>query len=121
MSFENTAGIGVSNHYGPRDSGGTFGVNGELDSFSINLDGENLGFDFPISNHTTMPGVKTVITGIYDDLATGAITTLTIGGVDVSAATSKAPVVLAEDNTGAVVIAGPTAGTVLIKFMKYKG
>lgn len=37
MAFENSAGIGVSNYYGPRDAGGTVGFDCDMDELSLEL------------------------------------------------------------------------------------
>lgn len=125
MSYETSAfGAGdganvtsdVSNHYGQRAAGGQSGSTthkGLYSEFNINVDADGLNSDFPI---VTGALIKEVVS----DFATGAITTLTIGGVDISAA-DGAPlndVALADTNTGAVVLAGPTAGTVTIRYLK---
>lgn len=125
MSFETSAfGAGdgsnvtgdVSNHYGQRDIGGTSGVSkqtGYYEEYTINVDSEGLGSTLPIT-------VGAIVTEVISDFATGAITTLTVGGVDISAAdgTSTNNVELAASNTGAVVLAGPTAGNVVLRYLK---
>jgi hypothetical protein len=49
MSFENTAGLNVNNHYGVRDTGGSVGVEQSKDSLvklSVQLTGASLNDDF---------------------------------------------------------------------------
>jgi len=49
MSYENTAGIGVNNQYGPRNTGGALGVEHSQDSvmtFTYDLTGEMLNSGF---------------------------------------------------------------------------
>lgn len=116
MSYEKMRIRKVYNHYGARDTGGTQGVNPDVGAFSINVDGSRLPFIFPVTKEA---GV--LITGIVKAQATGNITKLTIGGVDVSGATESAPVKLPKDNTGVVVLEGPTAGTVLVKYIRFMG
>lgn len=106
----------VSNHYGQRAVGGQSGSTrqtGLYSEFNINVDADGLNSNFPI---VTGALIKEVVS----DFATGAITTLTIGGVSVAAADGSAlnDVELADTNTGAVVLAGPTAGTVTIRYLK---
>jgi len=118
--FGNAAGSNVTtdvnNHYGQRVSGGQEGViktDGLYSEYKINVDSDRLGFAFPVLNGA-------LIKEIVSDFATGAITTLTIGGVDVSGADGSDlnDVELASSNTGAVVLAGPTAGSVIIRYLK---
>lgn len=116
MGYETMRVRGVSNHYGPRKTGGTQGVNPDFAGYSINFDGPRLNFILPVSKECA-----TVVTGINKALVTGAITTLTVGGVDVSGATAAAPVVLPKGNTGVVVATGPTAGTLIIAYKKFMG
>ena len=116
MSFENSAGLGVNNHYGPRKVGGEEGnikTEGAYNEYSINVDSDNLSFKFPV-----LQGA--VITEVIDNFATGAITTLTVGGVDISGADGSqlTYVDVASSNTGDVVIAGPTAGTVIVRYLR---
>lgn len=106
----------VNNHYGQRDIGGTSGVSkqtGYYEEYTINVDSEGLDATLPIT-------VGAIVTEVISDFATGAITTLTVGGVDISGAdgTSLNNVELAASNTGAVVLAGPTAGNVVIRYLK---
>lgn len=116
MGYETMRLRGVSNHYGARDTGGTQGVNPDYAGYSINFDGPRLNFILPVSAECA-----TVITGVNSALTVGAITALTVGGVDVSAATEDAPIVLPKGNTGVVVATGPTAGTLIIKYSKFMG
>ena len=51
MSFENSAGLGVSNHYGPRVTGGTDGnikTEGLYNEYAFDLGTNKIGFEFPI-------------------------------------------------------------------------
>lgn len=105
----------VNNHYGAFNRGGTKGVTkteGLYSEFAINVDEDGLPTKFPIVKGA-------LVKEIVSDFATGAITTLTIGGVDVSAADGAAAndVELASSNTGEIVLAGPTAGTVVIRYL----
>lgn len=118
MAYEQTS-INVVNHYGPRGTGRTKGVLpsvGAESQFSVNFDGEAdpRQFKFPV-------GVKCYVTGVVTAGATGTVSACTVGGVAVLAATEAAPVVIPANNTGVVVVTGATAGTVLIKYLKYIG
>lgn len=119
MSFESNSGLGVSNHYGPRDTGGTEGIvrtEGTSNEFMKDLDSAGLSFGFP-SPATGKPSVW--VTEVDISQVTGTVSAQTIGGVDVSAATSEAPVEVPAGNSGVIVLTGATGGNVLIKYKKY--
>lgn len=119
MAFENSAGINVSNFYGPRGSAGSEGVTkteGIRNEFIKDLSDSGLSFGFPV------PGVdKPVhyVTGVDTSQAVGTVTATTIGGVNIATATEAAPVAIQNGNTGVVAITGATGGMVVIKFNKY--
>ena len=119
-NFEDSAGLNVNNHYGPRDSGGTEGVTkteGVNNEFTLNLTDTNLDFGFPVQL-ATQPSLWVTKADISQ--ATGATGVVTIGGVAVEGATPEAPVEIASGNTGVIVVAGPaTDGLVLIGYNKY--
>lgn len=119
MAFENSAGLGVNNHFGPRSSGGTEGVvktEGIVNEFVKDLTGAGLDFGFPVP----FTGQASVfVTEVDVSQVIGVVTAQTIGGVDVSAATPEAPVEIAPGNTGVIVLTGGTGGTALIKYKKY--
>jgi len=119
MGFENSAGLGVNNHYGPRASGGTEGVtntDGVNNEFVKDLDSNGLSVGFPVPLQTQS---SYWVTEVDVSQVSGTLTTKTIGGVDVSAATPEAPVAIDYTNTGIVAIGGATGGQVLVKFKKY--
>lgn len=119
MAFENSAGLGVNNHFGARSSGGTEGVvktEGVVNEFVKDLTGESLDFGFPVP---ATGQASAFVTEVDISQVTGTVTVQTIGGVDVSAATPEAPVEIAAGNTGVIVLTGATGGTVLIKYKKY--
>jgi len=110
MAFQNTAGLGVNNHYGPRDSGGTQGVyktEGYDSEFVWNLDGGVLPVKFPRNVE---------VTGVDITFSAGPVTALTIGGVAVFAATEAAPVGIVSANTGVLVQTGGTSGSIVIRY-----
>ena len=115
MGFENKAGLNVNNFYGARNTGGTRGIvktEGTYNEFSVTVPLTNtIDFKFPVLN-----GVKVV--GFYAGDATGTLSALTIGGVNVFAATDAAPVALAASNTGVISQTGLTAGELVIKFTR---
>lgn len=120
MGFESNTGLGVNNHYGARDSGGTEGIvktEGVSNEFMEDLDGGGLSFGFPVP---FTGQASYYVTEADVSLAGGTITAITIGGVDVTAATPEAPVEVAAGNTGAVVLTGGNGtGKYLIKYKKY--
>ena len=112
MSFENSAGLGVNNHYGPRETGGTEGVvrtSGVSKELVIDYDGDRLDFGFPDTDGSAY------VTLVDFEVATG--TTFLIGGVDVAAATTAAPVAIPADNTG-VITTNVSAGRVTVTYNK---
>ena len=115
MGYESKTGLNVNNHYGPRNTGGTRGIvktEGTYNEFSVAVPLTNtIDFKFPV-----LKGGKVV--GFYAGDATGTLTALTIGGVNVFAATEAAPVALAAGNTGVISQTGLTAGELVIKFTR---
>ena len=110
MAYEDSAGLNVSNHYGPRDSGGTQGVSaddGFEGTFLWNLDGDDLGVLFPRNVE---------VTGVDETFATGTVTALEVGGVDVILASEASPVGIVTANTGVLVQTGGTAGYIIVRY-----
>lgn len=119
MPFENSAGLNVSNFYGPRDSGGTRGViktEGHRNVFAWNLDATGIAFKFPVG-----PVGNIYVTKVDESFVTGDVTALTIGGVAVLAATDAVPVAISAANTGILAQTGGTAGTILIEYKVLAG
>lgn len=115
--YEDSAGLGVNNHYGARETGGSEGVSrteGVSNEFFQDLDNASLDFGFPVTNGSAY------ITEADVSLAGGTITAITIGGVDVTAATPEAPVQIPAANTGVVALTGGDGtGKYLISYKKY--
>lgn len=110
MGFESNTGLGVSNFYGARDSGGTQGVyktEGYYNEFVWEMAGSVLPVKFPRNVE---------VIGVDETFATGDVTALTIGGVAVLAATEAAPVAIVSANTGVLAKTGGTAGYVIIRY-----
>lgn len=110
MAYEDSAGLNVSNHYGPRDSGGTQGVYstyGYDAEFVWNLDRAGLDVLFP---------TNVEVTGVDETFVTGDVTALAVGGVSVIAATEAAPVGIVAANTGVLTKTGGTAGYIIIRY-----
>lgn len=117
MGYENTAGIGVKNQYGPRLTGGEEGVfktAGKSNEYVVELPSAALGsYSVPKADRG---GVY--ITSIDLNFVTGTVTHIAIGGVAVYDSTTPVtlPVHLPTDNTGVVVVTGGTDGPVIIGF-----
>lgn len=119
MPYENSAGLNVNNHYGPRVTGGTEGVvstHGNRNEFLKDLDVDGLGFGFPVP-YTGQPSYW--VTMVDTSQVDGTVSAETIGGVDVSGATPEAPVEIPPGNSGEIVLTGATGGEVLIAYNKY--
>ena len=113
MSYEANTGLGVSNQYGPRDSGGVKGnlpSSGYKKEFVVNLDGTGPVIKFPVVDG------RAYITGYDASFVTGTVTDIDIGAVDVDAATEAAPIRIPANNTGVVVQTGGTAGDLIIHY-----
>lgn len=101
--------VDIGKTYGPRDAGNQSGptkTEGYLNEVVVNFDADG-GAPMDI-----LAGAQ--IVEVDETFSTGAVTVATVGGVDVSAATEAAPV--AAD--GEVVVTGPTAGSVVIRFKR---
>jgi len=110
MAYEDSAGLNVSNQYGPRGSGGTQGVFktfGYDSEFVWNLDGAVLPVLFPRNVE---------ITGVDETFVTGDVTALAVGGVSVLLATEAAPVGVVTANTGVLTQTGGTAGYIVVRY-----
>lgn len=113
MAYESTSGLNVNNHYGPRSSGGTQGVErtaGGDNEAVINFDGEALDL------FVELPA-GSVVTEVIDDFATGAVGAATVGVVNISTAAGTPATYVATPLGGTLTVTGPTAGTVIVKFM----
>lgn len=111
MAYEDTSGLNVNNHYGPRSSGGTQGVErtaGAGNEAIINFDGEALDFFVEVP-------AGAVITDLISDFATGAVATATVGAVDISTASPANFITVPLGGT--LTVTGPTAGSVIVKYL----
>ena len=118
MAYEDSSGLNVHNQYGPRKVGGGQGVHrtaGYKNEYVIDQPSQGLEFLFP-------RGGGVFVTGVDDTyVASGTVTSVTIGGVEVLAATDAAPVYIPYTNTGEVVQTGMTAGRIVVSFKKSAG
>lgn len=106
----------VHNQFGPRTIGNAEGVypaKGVETEAAMNFDGDTL--DLPVN----LPPNSYVI-NVVTDFATGAITTATVGGTDISLADGTEAAVVGPVD-GELVIEGPTAGTVLVYYRNIAG
>ncbi len=112
MPYENSAGLGVNNFYGPRTSGGVQGPDvssGVLNEFVWFYDSAaTLSGRFPIPAGSM----------IVDVTKPTNVTAVTVGGTAVQAATWAAPIVAG----GAVAVTGAVTGDkVVITYQKVVG
>lgn len=115
MAYQDGAGIGVLNHYGPRDTGsaeGVYNTSGAKNQAVVVFDGE----DFPLRQY--VPD-NSLVSNIITNFATGAITTATVGETDISAAAPGAEVGVSEG--GELLIEGPTSGYVIVEYYRTAG
>lgn len=104
MSYENSAGLGVNNQYGPRAATGVSGFEP--------ADGVERKFIWVYDPATLLDDRNTIPTG---SIVTGVtkptnVTAVTVGGTAVTAATEAAPVKAA----GAIVVTGAVLNDVVI-------
>jgi uncharacterized protein YjdB len=117
MAYENSAGLNIHNQYGPRTVGGSQGVyktEGFKNQYVIDQESQGLEYLFP-------RGGGVFVTGYDDTYATGTVTSITIGDLEVIGATEDAPIHIPYTNTGEVVQTGMTAGRLEIYFKKAAG
>lgn len=117
MAYEDSAGLNVHNHYGPRKAGGEQGVyltDGLYNEYVVNLPMSGLDYKLPIRNN-----IKVI--GVNKNFTTGTVSALTVGGVDITGATEAAPVTLPSTNTGIVAQTGGTGGYIVIRYTNVAG
>lgn len=117
MAYEDSAGLGVHNHYGPRTTGGGEGVIktvGKSNDYAVELPSAGLDAD----GIPKAASGDVYVTAIDLNYVTGTVTHIAVGGVAVydSSAAVTLPVHLPADNTGKVVVTGGTDGLVVISF-----
>lgn len=117
MPYENSAGLNVHNHYGPRTTGGEQGVH-KTEGFENEyvVDGASQGLEYLFPR-----GGGVFVYKLDDTFAIGTVTNVTIGGLSVMAATEDAPIKIPYTNTGEVVVTGLTGGRFVIYFKKSAG
>lgn len=118
MSYEKSSGLGIHNQYGPRSVGGGQGVHHSDDHrnyYVIDQPSQGLEFLFPRGGGVFVCGVDSTF------VSAGSVTSITIGGLEVSGATETAPIHIPSTNTGEVVQTGMTAGRVILLFKKEAG
>ena len=117
MPYEDSAGLNVHNHYGPRVTGGEQGVH-KTEGFENEyvVDGASQGLEYLFPR-----GGGVFVYKLDDTFAIGTVTNVTIGGLSVLAATEEAPIHIPYTNTGEVVVTGLTGGRYVIYFKKSAG
>lgn len=117
MAYENSAGLNVTNNYGPRVTGGARGVyktEGFKNEFII--DGNSVGIQYL---YPRGDGIR--VYNVDRTFAVGTVTSIKIGGIEVINATPTAPVQLYKENTGEIVIVGLTSGKVAVEYKNVAG
>lgn len=117
MAFENSAGLNVTNQYGPRVTGGVRGnikTEGYRNEFMI--DGNSVGIQYLYPR-----GDGIWVYEIDKTFAVGTVTSIKIGGIEVSGATAAAPIRLFKENVGDIVIVGLTSGKVGVAYKNVAG
>ena len=113
MAYENTAGLGVNNFYGPRTATGAQGPDessGVLNQFVWEYDSTATG----LLNRFPIPAGS----AIQDVMKPSNVTAVTVGGTAVTAATWAAPVIAG----GVVALTGAVTGDkVIITYQKIVG
>lgn len=117
MAYEDSAGLGVHNHYGARKTGGEEGVvktAGKSNEYAVELPSAGLdanGIPKAASGHV-------YVTAVDLNYVTGTVTHIAVGGTAVYDSTSAVtlPVHLTANNTGKVVVTGGTDGLVVLVY-----
>ena len=113
MSFETTPLRGVTAQYGAREVGGFDGVkrtSGITYEAAVNFDGDSL-------HHGVVLPAGAVVTNLNDSFATGAITGALVELVDISGAAAGTKATNVDVPLGgALIVTGPTAGTVIVEY-----
>lgn len=117
MSYEDSAGLNVHNHYGPRVSGGEEGVfktEGYRNQYVLNLPLSGLNYKFPVRNNCQVIDVDTTF-------ATGTVSAVKIGDTAVTDASESSPVAVPKTSNGVVTQTGGTGGFIVIRFENVPG
>lgn len=119
MGFENSAGLGVNNHYGPRTVGGS---KGELPSAGAVKELE-FNFDDVATRGELLvnPELKLgdVVLEVVTKFATVGTLVATAGGnnQNIALADGSAATYVTVDADGPVLVSGVTAGSVIVRYM----
>lgn len=113
MGYENSAGLKVHNHYGPRGTGGSLGVERSTDSkhelsFYMTAKMLNDGFVPPV---VVPKGARMLGYRVHVDEAFVGVTAITVGEAEAES-TNGIPLVAGDINaTGSRIPTGPATGT----------
>lgn len=103
----------VSNHYGPRTSGGE---QGQLQNAGAEFESVvNFTGDGPLYTNQQIPA-GAVVTEVAGMGLTGAIATATVGAQDISGADNRAVAYVVITTTADLAVTGPTAGKVIVRW-----
>lgn len=107
----------VSTHFGAFEVGNAEGMiktEGVYNELTINFDGDQIDLPVPVPTGA-------VVTDVITDFAVGAITTLTVGEVDISTAVGTKATYVEVPLGGLITAEGPTGGYVIVKYMHVAG
>lgn len=107
----------VSTHFGAYQVGNAEGViktEGVYNELTINFDGDQIDLPVPVP-------AGAVVTDVITSFATGAVTTLKAGSVDISGADGTKAKFVSVPNGGLIEVEGPTAGYLIVKYMHVAG
>ncbi len=134
MSFENSAGIGVFNHYGQRGTqdgvvgGGKLPVHGNIDELVVYVKADDFGSDFTYDTQFTLPAGALPVDAMFEVTTaitqTGGTTSLTLNvgtngsegtnGFTITDAATSIAVVTELDAAGDGTWAAPLAADTLV-------
>lgn len=107
----------VTTHFGSYQVGNAEGMiktEGVYNELTINFDGDQIDLPVPVPTGA-------VVTDVITDFAVGAITTLTVGAVDISTADGTKATHVEVPLGGFITAEGPTGGYVIVKYMHVAG
>lgn len=113
MSYENTAGLGVNNHYGPRNTSGVAAGAQGNDVYRT--------ASYTVEDGLVIAGVvpaNAIITNYHEFDLTGTATAVTVGGANVKLADGTKANQVVSATGGAITVTGTmSAGKIMVEFI----